>query len=644
VSRTLVNPVVDAVTRLFEVSVELLGTASMEGYFTRLNPAWQRTLGWTNDELMADPYVSFVHPDDVRATAASAATLALPGNPSVVGFENRYRAVDGGYRWLHWSAVPDQGVLYFVATDVTERKIAEMAFAEEARIMQAIIKSVADGLYVADASGELTFINPTAVELLGYDTDAELLGRRPHATFHHSHADGSPYPREDCPLTNVRISGEPAYSDDDTFWRKDGSALAVAFSSAPVDLAEGRGTAVAFRDITERKGREARQQREIEDALWLGRVRDALDQDRLMLYSQPIFDLSTGEQVRQELLVRMRAKDGSVVAPGMFLPAAERYGLIPEIDRWVTRQAVAVAATGVAVQFNISGASIGAPDVLTGIESEIQRTGVDPALLTIEVTETAIMKNLEIGRTFAERVTALGCSIALDDFGTGWAGLSYLKHLPVQQLKIDMEFVREVINNEADERLVRGIVGLAREFGLSTTGEGIEDEETLVKLRELGVGYGQGYLFGRPQPLVDHDTSIAAASHIEPANPDRADGTDVVRAIFAAMVDRDDDSALTFFDPDAVVRVFATSKLAGRREPYRGHEGLRTYMEDVSRVWETLEFNPTAFHQTGGSVIVFGHVISATGDGTEVTDVLWIWRLHDGLVASVEVFNSPRTD
>jgi PAS domain S-box-containing protein len=594
---------------------------------------------------MAEPYASFVHPDDVAATLTRTATIVGPGNPSPVDFENRYRTVDGDYRWIHWSTVADGGILYFVAKDVTERKAAEMSAAETLGVMQAIVESVTDGIYVADANGKLTFINHTALTLLGYETDSDLLGSRPHATFHHSHEDGSPYPAEECPLTNVRITGQPAYSDDDTFWRRDGSPLPVAFSSAPIDLAGGRGSVVAFRDITERKARDARQQHEIEDALWLGRVRDAIDQDRLMLYSQPIFDLSTGEQVRQELLVRIRAEDGSVVMPGMFLPAAERYGLISEIDRWVTRQAASLAATGVATQFNISGASIGVPGVLSELESAIQRTGADPALLTIEVTETSMMENLEIGRVFAERVTSLGCSIALDDFGTGWAGLSYLKHLPVRQLKIDMEFVREVTKNEADERLVRGIVGLAREFGLSTTGEGIEDEPTLVKLRELGVGSGQGYLFGRPQPLFERDSDVVAESPASPAaSPPGVDEISIVRAVFAALAESGRERALSFFHPDAVVRVPGTSKQAGRDEPYRGHDGIRTYLADAARVWDELQFKPTAFHQTGGSVIVFGHVVSTTAESTQTVDVLWVWRLRDGLVTSVEAFNSPRTD
>ena len=302
------------------------------------------------------------------------------------------------------------------------------------------------------------------------------------------------------------------------------------------------------------------------------------------------------------------------------------------------RQAAAIAATGAATQFNLSGVSIGVPDVLTEIESAIEDTGVDPALLTIEVTETAIMEQLESGKIFAERVGSLGCQIALDDFGTGWAGLSYLKHLPVQQLKIDMEFVHDLATNDGDERLVRGIVGLAREFGLETTAEGIEDERTLVKLRELGVDHGQGYLFGRPQPFDDAPAPPAAGTGRTGAPAATGTNVDVVRAAFDAFARRDRTSALDLFDPGATVRTFATSVLAQRTTPYQGHAGIRAYLDDVAQVWDDLVFAPTAFHETGDAVIVFGTVTSTSGAESTAVDVLWIWRLTAGKVTAVEVF------
>jgi EAL domain-containing protein (putative c-di-GMP-specific phosphodiesterase class I) len=255
-------------------------------------------------------------------------------------------------------------------------------------------------------------------------------------------------------------------------------------------------------DITERREREARHARQVDDMQWLNGIRSAIAADRLVLYAQPIVDLATGEVVQQELLLRMVDEDGSIISPADFLPVAERWGLMSEIDRWVIRQAAAMAARGVRAQFNLSGLSIGEPDVLGEIEESIGNSGVDASLLVVEVTETAIMDRLEGSLEFMKRVTALGCGVALDDFGTGFSGLGYLKHLPAQQLKIDIEYVQDATRSQAGERMIRGIVGLAREFGLTTTAEGVENEESAALLRRLGVDRGQGYLFGFPQPVA----------------------------------------------------------------------------------------------------------------------------------------------
>jgi hypothetical protein len=213
------------------------------------------------------------------------------------------------------------------------------------------------------------------------------------------------------------------------YLRPDGTAGWAALNAAPVFSTAGTFQAVFSQviDITARKEHEAEFEKDVNDALWLGRIRDALDDDRLVLYGQPIVDLLTGETVQQELLLRMRGEDGSIIGPGEFLPIAERYGLMSEIDRWVIRQAVDRAAQGEATEFNLSGASIGDPTVLRELAVALKDTGADPSLLVVEVTETAMMNQLDAGRQFAEQVTALGCRLALDDFGTGFASLSYLK-------------------------------------------------------------------------------------------------------------------------------------------------------------------------------------------------------------------------
>lgn len=436
---------------------------------------------------------------------------------------------------------------------------------------------------------------------------------------------------------------QPSFEAEKRYLLPDGSAVWTTLHVAPVRNADGSVQAFFSQiiDITERKDREARFEQNVNDAVWLGRIRDAIDDDRLVLYRQPIVDLRTGKTIQQELLLRMVGEDGSIIAPGDFLPIAERYGLISEIDRWVVRQAVELAARGEPTEFNLSAASIDDPDILRGLASAIEETGADPALLVLEVTETAMMNRLDAGRKFAQQVASLGCRLALDDFGTGFASLSYLKRIPARLLKIDIEFVRELIDSETDERVVRAIIGIAREFGQTTIAEGIEDEATLVRLRELGVHLGQGYLFGRPAPISCGTRTGTSAAAPSDRDAERSDAVTLVRGAFEAFARRDVDTLLEACHSDVVLRPYRdTSELTGRRAPYRGREGVRAYVRDVADVWETLKLTPTAFRSAGESVIVFGHAEADSGTGTKTVDVLWVWRLRDGLVASVDVFHS----
>ena len=233
---------------------------------------------------------------------------------------------------------------------------------------------------------------------------------------------------------------------------------------------------------------------------WVERIRSALREDRLVLHAQPIVDLRTGEVDREELLVRMIDRDGSEIPPASFLPTAERFGLIAEIDRLAVTKAIALASHGRAVAVNISGPSLTDRELIEGVASAI-RSGLDPHLLSFELTETTGVANIEAARRFASYLENLGCDLALDDFGTGLSSLGYLKHIPIQTLKIDLEFVRGMSASTFDRYLVQTIVGLAKRLGQKTVAEGVEDEATLSLVRMFGVGYAQGYLLGAPRPI-----------------------------------------------------------------------------------------------------------------------------------------------
>jgi len=253
--------------------------------------------------------------------------------------------------------------------------------------------------------------------------------------------------------------------------------------------------------LSERKARKEGVQHDVEELARVKRVEDALAQERLLLYAQPIVDLQTLEVVQRELLLRVREPDGSIVGPGSYLPVAEQCGLIGDIDRWVIRRGAELAAGGSPVQVNVSARSISDRTVLDHIESCIEQTRADPKLMVFEITETALVRDEAAARAFAERLHSLGCKLALDDFGTGYGAFTFLKQLPIDYLKIDVEFVSDLASNTASRHVVQAVVALARAFSLQTVGEGVEDAETLTLLRELGVDYAQGYHIARPGPL-----------------------------------------------------------------------------------------------------------------------------------------------
>ena len=199
-------------------------------------------------------------------------------------------------------------------------------------------------------------------------------------------------------------------------------------------------------------------------------------------------------------------EDGGIVSPGAFVPAAERYGLVRQLDEWVVSSTLAwLEANPVhtsnleAVSINLSGRSLGSEEFLEYLLEQLDGAPVEK--LCFEVTETAAMSNLSSAASFIEQVRDLGCSFSLDDFGSGLSSFGYLKNLPVDYLKIDGSLIRNIAVDREDFAMVRSIVELARTLGKRTVAEFVEDEAILSKLVELKVDYAQGYGIGKPQPL-----------------------------------------------------------------------------------------------------------------------------------------------
>ncbi len=241
---------------------------------------------------------------------------------------------------------------------------------------------------------------------------------------------------------------------------------------------------------------------------WAEEIRDALAEDRFTLFAQPIVPLQGGSH-RHELLVRMVSREGDIVPPGTFLPVAERFDLVQDIDRWVVNRAIellgerARGGDDACFEVNLSAKSLGQVDLPGQIARQLAAHDVDPSRLIFEVTETAAIGNLDHAKQFATRLCELGCGFALDDFGAGFASFYYLKHLPFDYLKIDGEFVENLVESRTNQLVVQSLVTIARGLGKQTIAEYVGDQETVELLREYGVDFAQGLHLGRPCPVEE---------------------------------------------------------------------------------------------------------------------------------------------
>ncbi len=484
----------------------------LDGRIIAWNAGAERLYGWTAAEVIGCDAKELLVEDGVARLTGIDGILAREGRWTG---ERIVRRRDGSIfpASVHAATRLDaQGeVVGFVAVsvDITAERRARQELHAAHDYMRAVADSMGEGLVTVDEAGAIVYLNPRAEALLGWSSD-ELVGLTAHEVLHHTRADGSPYPADECPFVAACRAGTDARAEADSLVRRDGTLLPVRQVMTAFQTEHGiAGFALLFTDMTEQRERERESQRKLLDLEWIERIRRALDEDGLVLQAQPIVELGTGTVVQHELLLRMRDDDGSLIPPGRFLPVAEAYGLIGEIDRWVIRESMALAATGRPVELNLSAHSLSDPSLYDFVDAELERSGAPPASLVFELTETALMYDEEAAMAFVAAIARRGCGFALDDFGTGYGGFSYLKRLPVDFLKIDIEFVRDLVVEPASRQVVEAVVSLARGFDVRTIAEGVEDAETLALLRELGVDHAQGFHTGRPASLEQMATTPA---------------------------------------------------------------------------------------------------------------------------------------
>ena len=541
-------------TEAFEASPVGQGLAYRDGHFARVNPALCAITGLDRDELCRRSAVELVHPAD-RDRAQELVEHALNEPATAVGGEVRLLAADGVTRWaqMHFTRLDDEELgspLLTQVIDVSERRGLEVELRHQAehdaltellnrrgfqRRLGALLdhgspgavmlidldhfKAINDTLghhvgdqviHAAGAALRHSLRSEDIVARIGGDEFAVLLPgadrERAEATAERLvHAVATEARVEDmggghgvtASVGVAMLEGQFATADD---------AL-MAADLAMYDAKHAGRRRTAFYEDGEESSTRSRLQ-------WVDRIRSALAEERLVLHAQPIVDLESGH-VHHEILLRMLDTDGALIAPGSFLPIAEQFGLMGEIDRWVVTRSIAQIAQhperDLVFEINLSGSSLGSPDLLEAIRTALTVGNVDPSRVIFEITETAAVTNFEQADAFARELSGLGCRFALDDFGVGFGSFAYVKHLPFDYLKIDGEFVRHSATSPSDRVILESLIHAARGLGKRTIAEYVEDAETVALLRELGVDMVQGFHTGGPRDL---DEVIAEAPRL----------------------------------------------------------------------------------------------------------------------------------
>ncbi|MBL1276181.1 MAG: EAL domain-containing protein [Ectothiorhodospiraceae bacterium] len=252
---------------------------------------------------------------------------------------------------------------------------------------------------------------------------------------------------------------------------------------------------------------------------WLQQIREAMERDQFVLFHQRIEpladDADTGFRY-SEILLRLRRENGEIVTPNLFLPAAERYHLMPAVDRWVVSHALQLlgmqSAQLVSYSINLSAQSLCESSFLEFVLAELTKSGVEPDRVCFEITETAAIANLSRAMRFITELKNRGCRFALDDFGSGLSSFSYLKNLPVDYLKIDGIFVKDIDNNPIDRAMVEAINQIGHIMGIKTVAEYVTSASVMAELKAIGVDYGQGFHLAKPVPVLLDDDGVQASA------------------------------------------------------------------------------------------------------------------------------------
>jgi diguanylate cyclase (GGDEF)-like protein/PAS domain S-box-containing protein len=524
--------------RLCALTSDLLLIADERGVILHVNAAWESALGWPREHLIGRSFLGFVHPDDAEASAA----LLGPESrrDGIVDFENRYATRSGAWRTLCWRAHVHEGRWFAVAEDVSRRRKLERDVLHDPltgllnraalfdRLAHALARAAREdrplGVLFLDLDG-FKGVNDALGHAIG-DRVLAVAAQRLDAAVRRSDTvarlggDEFVVLAEDTGeevvgalVERVRAAlAEPMPAGDGavTLGASIGVVLARGGHAADVlreaDVAmyraksQGRNRAVWF---------DAALRGEVAERLGLAsELRGARDRDELRVFFQPLVSVADEAVVGCEALVRWEHPERGLLGPDRFLPIAEADGDIVEIGTWVLEQACRQQrrwrrdAQDLSVSVNVSARELADASYADRVARVLHATGVDPVAVVLEVTETALLRDLDGAARTLTALKHVGVRIALDDFGRGYSSLEHVKALPVDVLKVDRAFVAGIDEDDEDRAIVAAVHALGREAGLTVIAEGVETMSQLACLRELGCPLAQGWWFGRPAPAT----------------------------------------------------------------------------------------------------------------------------------------------
>ncbi|UCE89313.1 MAG: EAL domain-containing protein [Pseudomonadota bacterium] len=551
---------------LVETAHDLVWSVDREGRWTYLNAAARNIYGYDPEAMLGYPLQEFQAPESAERDA-QAFDRVLEGE-DLVHYETVHVHRDGTRHHLSFNAKPiadETGTVAYVtgtARDITKQKAFEQELTYQAqhdtltglynrkyfyeelnRVLARVARSGADcALFYLDLD-QFKYVNDT----LGHAAGDRLLLECTALLKQHTR-EGDLLARfggDEFTVLLYNVTGPQALTvaehlralfEKFRFFENDkyfnitcsvGVALINSVSESPdtvlshADLACNVAKSQGRNCVHLYSAQDHDQSGMAEDMGWAIRVREACEQDRFELVYQPIVAIADGTTRDYEVLLRMRLDNGEHILPGGFIPAAERFGLMQNVDRWAIENAIAhlsdLHAAGEDTRFaiNLSGRALEDRGLLDMINALLRDTRLPPERVTFEITETAAIAKLSAAVDFISRLKDLGCEFALDDFGSGFCSFAYLKHLPVDKLKIDGSFVQGLDSGRVDQAMVQSMNQVAHALGKQTIAESVENANTLALLRDFGIDYAQGNFLGAPaRELAAGGTATASGRKV----------------------------------------------------------------------------------------------------------------------------------